>query len=99
MSDLILSLPHYHRHIAIYVVQIIDTILGRMCLLWDLHFTLASDIAVCCGFNKHLYLTSCLNAHNYNTCIRLPQTGCTAQKWHSSLLVKIAKHKKFKYLR
>ena len=41
MSDLILSLPHYHRHdIAIYVVQIITTILGRMCLLRDLHFTL-----------------------------------------------------------
>ena len=40
MSDLILSLPHYHRHIAIYVVQIIDTILGRMCLLLDLHLTL-----------------------------------------------------------
>ena len=34
MSDLILSLLHYYRHIAIY------DILGRMCLLWDLHFTL-----------------------------------------------------------
>ena len=33
-----------------------------------------------CGFDKHLYLTSCLNAHNHNTCIRLPQTGCTARK-------------------
>ena len=40
MSDLILSLSHYHRHIAIYVVQIIDTMLGRMCLLWNLRFTL-----------------------------------------------------------
>ena len=40
MSDLILSLQHYHRHITIYVGQIIDTILGRMCLLRDLHFTL-----------------------------------------------------------
>ena len=28
-------------------------------------------IAVRCGFDKHLYLTSCLNAHNHNTCIRL----------------------------
>ena len=37
-------------------------------------------IAVCCGFNKHLYLTSCLNAHNHNTCIRLPQTCCTVRK-------------------
>ena len=37
-------------------------------------------IAVRCGFAKHLYLTCCLNAHNHNTCIRLPQTGCTARK-------------------
>ena len=27
-----------------------------------------------------VYLTSCLNAHNRKTCIRLPQTGCTARK-------------------
>ena len=40
MSDLILSLSHYHRNIAIYVVQIIDTMLGCMCLLRDLRFTL-----------------------------------------------------------
>ena len=44
MSDLILSLPYYHRHIAIYIVQIIDTILGRMCLLRDLHITLLYDV-------------------------------------------------------
>ena len=75
MSDLILSLPHYHRHITIYVVQIIDTMLGCMCLTG-----LAFYIAVRCGFDKHLYLTSCLNAHNHNTCIRLAQTGCTARK-------------------
>ena len=76
MSDIILTLPHYHRHIAIYVVQIIYTILvGRVCF-----YGLAFYIAVCCGFDKHLYLTSCLNAHNHNTCIRLPQTGCTAQE-------------------
>ena len=37
-------------------------------------------IAVRCGFDKHLYLTSCLNAQNHNTCIRLAQTGCTARK-------------------
>ena len=37
-------------------------------------------IAVRCGFDKHLYLTSCLNAHNHNTCIRLAQTGGTARK-------------------
>ena len=37
-------------------------------------------IAVGCGFDKHLYLTCCLNAHNHNTCIRLAQTGCTARK-------------------
>ena len=75
MSDFILSLPHYHRHIAIDVVQIINTILGRMCLRG-----FAFYIGVRCGFDKHLYLTSCLYAHNHNTCIRLPQTGCTALK-------------------
>ena len=37
-------------------------------------------IAVRCGFDKHFYLTSFLNAHNHNTSIRLPQTGCTARK-------------------
>ena len=69
-------------------MQIIDTILGRMCLFTGFAFY----IAVRCGFDKHLYLTSCLNAHNRNTRIRLPQTGCTARKMaHSSLLVKIGK--------
>ena len=37
-------------------------------------------ITVRCGFDKHLYLTSFLNAHNHNTCIRLPQTGFTVRK-------------------
>ena len=45
MSNLRLSLPHYHRHIAIYVVQIINMILGRMCLLRDLHFTMLYVVA------------------------------------------------------
>ena len=76
MSDLILSLSHYHRHITIYVVQIINTMLGRMCLFTGFAFY----IVVRCGFDKHLYLTSCLNAHNHNTCIRLFQTGYTARK-------------------
>ena len=67
MSDLTLSLSHYHRHIAIYVVQIID-------MMVYVSFTgFAFYIAVRCGFDKHLYLTSCLNA-----CIRLAQTGCIA---------------------
>ena len=30
------------------------------------------------GFDKDLYLTSSLNAHNHNTCIRLPQTRVLA---------------------
>ena len=78
MSDLRLSLPHYHRHIAIYVVQIIYTILGRMS---HVSFTgFAFYIAVLCCFDKNLYLTSCLNAHDHNSCIWLPQTGCTARK-------------------
>ena len=39
-------------------------------------------IAVRCGFDKHLpvYMISCLNPHSHNTCIRLPQTGCTARQ-------------------
>ena len=53
----------------------IDTIVDRMCLLRDLHFTLLY-VAV----SISTYLTSCLNARNHNTCIRLAQTGCTARK-------------------
>ena len=78
MPDLILSLPHYHRYIAICVVQIIDTPHNfRPCVSFA---EFAFYIAVRCGFDQHLYLTSCLNAHNHNTCIRLSQTGCTARK-------------------
>ena len=40
----------------------------------------ASYIVLRCGFDKHLYLTNCLNAHNHTTCIRLPQTVYTARK-------------------
>jgi len=36
--------------------------------------------AVRYGFDKHLYLTSCLNADYHNTCIRLLQSGCTERK-------------------
>ena len=54
-----------------------------MCLLRDLHSTYVESTllsTVRCDFDKHLYLTSYLNAHNHNTCIRLPQTGCTPRK-------------------
>ena len=90
MSDLMLSLPHYHRH-------------SDLCSANNRHshnfrsyvsFTgFAFYIAVHCDFDNHLYLTSCLNAHNRNTCIRLPQKVVLREKWHSSLLVMIAKHK------
>ena len=63
---------------AIYVVQIIDT--PNKFRTYVSFTGFAFYIAVRCGFDKHLYLTSCLNAHNHNTCIRLPQTGCTARK-------------------
>ena len=43
-----------------------------MCLLRDLHFTLLY-VVVSQQFDKQLYLTSCLNAHNHNTSIHLPQ--------------------------
>jgi len=38
-----------------------------------MHFTLLYVVALI------IYLTSCLNAHNRNTCVRYPQTGCIAQ--------------------
>ena len=75
MSDLILSLPHYHRHSDLRSAD------NKHDFRPYVSFTgFAFYIAVRCGFDKHLYLTSCLNAHNHNTCIRLPQTGCTARK-------------------
>ena len=37
-------------------------------------------IAVRCCFHKHLYPTSCLNAYNHNTCVRLPQTVCITRQ-------------------
>ena len=73
------------QNIAIYVVQIIYTNLGRVCLTG-----LAFYIDVRCGLKKnykHLYLRCCLNAHNHNTCnTRLPQTGCTARKMASFII-------------
>ena len=63
--------------IAIHVVQIIDT--PHTCRTYVSFTRYAIYIAVRCGFDKHLYLISCLNAHNHNTCIRLPQTVCTTR--------------------
>ena len=75
MSDLILSLPHYHRHSDLRSAD------NRHDARLYVFFTgFAFCIAIRCGFDKHLYLTSCLNAHNHNTCICLAQTGCTARK-------------------
>ena len=75
MADLILSLSHYHRHRDLRCAD------NRHDVRPYVYFTkFAFYIAVRCGFDKHLYLTSCLNAHNHNTCIRLAQTGCTAGK-------------------
>ena len=78
MSDLILSLPHYHRHSDLCSADNRHSpqILAVCVFLTNFAFY----IAVRGGFNKHLYLTKCLNAHNHNTCIRLVQTGCTVQK-------------------
>ena len=79
MSDLILSLPHYHRHNYSDLRSADNT--------HNLQFN------VLCGSDKHLYLTSCLHVHNHNTCIRLPQTGCTVRKMALFIISKIAKHK------
>ena len=71
-----MSLPHYHRHSDLCSADnTLPTILSRMYLMG-----FAFYIAVCCGFDKHLHLTSFPNAPNHKTCIRLPQTGCTALK-------------------
>ena len=55
MSDLILSLLHYHRYIAIYVVLRINTVLRRMCLLRvaDLYFTLLYVV-------DNVYINGCM---------------------------------------
>ena len=75
MSDLILSLPHYQTYSELRSAG------DRYEFRPYASFTgFAFYIATSCGFDKHLYLTSCLNAHNHNICISLPQTGCTARK-------------------
>ena len=38
-------------------------------------------IVVRCGFDEHLFLTRCLNAHNDNTFILLLHRCCTTQKY------------------
>ena len=70
MSDLILSLPKYHRHGDLCSADNRHSlqILCRMCFFFT---DFAFYIVVRCGFDKHLYLTNGLNAHNHNTCIRL----------------------------
>ena len=75
MSDLLLSLPHYHRHYS--DLRSADKHGFRPYVSF---MGFAFYICVRCGFDKHLYLTSCLNARHHNICIRFPQTGCTARK-------------------
>ena len=77
MAALILSLSHYHRHNYSDLRRADNRHDFRPYVTYT---GFAFYIATRCGFGKHLYLTSCLNAHNHNTCIRLPQTDCTARK-------------------
>ena len=65
LSDLILSLPHWHRYIAIYIAHIVVTILGRMSYGMFILYCCTVYVVVSQQFDKHLYLTSCLNAHNH----------------------------------
>ena len=72
MSDLILSLPHYQTYNDLrsadnkHAFRTSSYVsFYRICILY------------CCTL---WFLTSCLNAHNHTTCIRLPQTRCTARK-------------------
>ena len=78
MPDLILSFPHYHRHSDLCSAD--NRHSPHMLAVCVLFTDFAFYIAVRCGFDKHLHLTNCLNAHNHNTCIRLLQTGCTVRK-------------------
>ena len=56
-------------------------------------------IVVRCGFDKHdIYLKSCLNAHNHNTGICLPQTGCTARKMALFIISQDCQTQVVKYL-
>ena len=48
------------------------TMLGRMCLSRDLHFTLLY-VVVSQQLDTHLYMTSYLNVHSHKTCIHFPQ--------------------------
>ena len=86
MSDLILSLPHYHRHSDLRSADNRHDI--RPCVYF---MGFAIYIAVRGGFDNHLYLRSCLNAHNYNICLRLPQTGCTARKMALSIISQVSR--------
>ena len=46
----------------------IITCLALLLFLGDMSFTgFPFNIVVRCGFDKHLCLTSCLDAHNHNT--------------------------------
>ena len=60
-------------------MQIIDTPHNFKLYLSFTGFAFYIVIAVRCGFGKYLYLTICLNAHNHNTCIGLPQIGYIAK--------------------
>ena len=67
MPDLILSLPRYHRHIAICVVQIINTPHNfRPCVSFA---GFVFYIAVRCGFDKHFYLTDMPHFWDGNPCL------------------------------
>ena len=45
-------------------------------------------IAVRCGFDKHLYVTSCLNAHNHNTCMYVcPKQVVLRENWHFFIII------------
>ena len=89
MSDLILSLPHYHTHSYLHSADNRHDVRPYVSFT-GFAFYMGWVIAVRCGFEKHLYLTSWLNAHNHNTCIRLPQTGCTARKLAFFIIAAIA---------
>ena len=70
-GPLILSLPLSQTHSDLRSAESIHGVRPYVSLR-DLHFTLLY-VVVSQQCDKHLYMTSCPNARNHNTCIHLPQ--------------------------
>ena len=73
MSNLILSLPLSQTPSDLRSAESIHDF-GPYVSFTGFAFYIAVYVEVSQQFDEHIYLTSCLNARNHNTCIYLPQT-------------------------